>query len=140
MLYASNVSTFAVLGILGRFSTQGCRAIIQRHGPEFSRHPVSTDLPQASLTIRAARVNVPVQSASQSGLTTIKVWQNPGIICPVMGNPDGSWGKFKSPVPVNCCDWPVAVPTLTFWAERSALTMGHLRQSRCPSLLSQLCF
>ena len=41
-----------------------------------------------------------------------------------MGNPDGIWGKFKSPVPVDSCDWPVAVPNLTFGAERSTLTMG----------------
>ena len=81
-----------MLGILGRFSSPGCRAILQRRGPELSCHPVSTDVPRASLTITSARVNVTVQFASQSGPTPIKVWQNPGIICPMIGNPDGSWG------------------------------------------------
>ena len=104
MIYASNVAMFAVLGILGRFSSPGCRAIIQRRGLEFSRHPVSTGMPRASLTITAVRLNVTVQSASQSGPTPIKVWRNPGIICSVIGNPDGSWGKFEPPVPVDCCD------------------------------------
>ena len=112
---------FVVSGILGRFSSSGCRAILQRRGPEFSRHPVSTGVPRASLTITAARVNVTVQSESQSGPTSIKVWQNPGMICPVIGNPDRIWGK---PVPVDFCDWPVAVPNLTFGAKMLTLTMG----------------
>ena len=47
------------------------------------------------------------------------------IICPVIGNPDGSWGKFKSPVPVDCCVWPVAVPTLMVGAKSLTLTMGE---------------
>ena len=115
---------FAVIGMLGRFSLTGCRTILQRRGPEFSRHPVSTGVPRVSFTINASHINVTVQSASQSGPTPIKVWRKPGIICPVIGNPDGSWGKFKSPVPVDFCDWPVAVPTFTFGAERSTLAMG----------------
>ena len=113
-----------MLGILGRFYSPGCREILQRRGPEFSRHPVSTGVPRESLTITAACVNVTVQSASQSGPTPIKVWRNPSTICPVIGNPDGGWGKFNSPVPVDCCDWPVAVTTLNFGAERLTLTMG----------------
>ena len=124
MLYASNVDMFAVLGIFGWFSSPGCRAILQRCGPELSRHPVSTGMPRASLTITSVRMNMTVKSASQSGPTPIKVLWNPGIICPVIGNPDGSWGKFKSPVPVDCRDCPVAVPTLNFGAKRSTLTMG----------------
>ena len=115
---------FAVLGILGRFSSPGCRTIIQRRGPELLRHPVRTGVPQVSCTIAAACVNVTVQSASQSGTTPIKVWRKTGIICPVIGNTDGSWGKFKFPMSVDCCDFPVAVPTLTFEAKRSTLTMG----------------
>ena len=78
----------------------------------------------ASLTIIAARVNVTVQSALQIGPTPIKVWQNPGMMCPVTGNLEGSLGKFNSPVPVNFWDWPVAVPTVNFGAERLTLTMG----------------
>ena len=58
------------------------------------------------------------------GLPLIKIWQNTGIICPVIGNPDGSWGKFNSPVPVDCCVWAVAVPTFSFGGERLVLTMG----------------
>ena len=68
-------------------------------------------------------MKVIVQSESQSGPTPIKVWWKPGIICPVIGNPDGIWGKFKSPVPVDCSVWPVAVPTLTSRAEGLMLTM-----------------
>ena len=113
-----------MLDILGRFSSPGYWAILQRRGPEFSRHPVSTGMPRASLTITAACVNVTVQSVSQSGPTHIKVWRNPGMICPVTGNPEGSLDKFNSPVPVDCCDWPVAVPNVTFGAKRLTLTMG----------------
>ena len=79
---------------------------------------------RVSCTITASHVHVTVHSASQSGPTPIKVWRKPVIICPVIGNTDGSWGKFKSPVPVDCCVWPVAVPTLTLGDERSTLTMG----------------
>ena len=114
---------FAVLGMLGRFSSLGFREIFQRRGPEFSRHPVSTGVTRASRTITAARVNFNVQSASYIGPAPIKVWQNPGVICPMIGNPYGIWGKFKPPVQVDFCDWPVAVHTLTFWAKRSTLTM-----------------
>ena len=44
---------------------------------------------------------------------------------PLIGNPDGRWGKSKSPVPVDCWVLPVAVPTLNFGAERSMLTIGE---------------
>ena len=115
---------FAVLGMIVRFSSPGCREVLQRRGPEFSHHLASTGVPRVSRTITAASVNVTVQSASQSGPTPMKVWRKPGIICPVIGNYDGSWGKFKSLVPVDFCDCPVAVPTLTFGAERLTLTMG----------------
>ena len=81
-------------------------------------------MPRVSFTNNASRVKVTVQSASQSGPTPINVWQKPGIICPVIGNPDGSCGKFKSPVPVGFCVWTVAVPTLTVRANRSTFTMG----------------
>ena len=46
------------------------------------------------------------------------------MMYPFIGNPDGIWGKSKSPVPVDCWVCPVAVPTLTFGAERSMLTIG----------------
>ena len=124
MLYASNVAMFVVLGIFGRFSSPGCRVILQRHGPEFSRHPVSTGVPRVYRTITASRVNVTVQSVSHSGPTHIKVWRKPGIICTVIDDSDGGWGKFKSPVPVDCFVWTVAVPTLTVGAERLKLTIG----------------
>ena len=71
-----------------------------------------------------ARGNVTVQSASHSGSTPIMICRKPGMMCPVTGNPEGSFGRFKSPVPAEFCDWPVAVPTVTFGAERSMLTMG----------------
>ena len=87
MLYTSNVVLCAVCGIFGRFNFPGCRAIIKRHGPECSRHPVSTGMPRASLTITAARVNETVQSESHSEPTPIKVCRNPSMICPVTGNP-----------------------------------------------------
>ena len=81
-------------------------------------------MPCESLTITAARVNVTVQSASHSGPTPIKVCLNPGMICPVTGNPEGSLERFNSPVPVEFCVWPVAFPAVTLGAERSVLTMG----------------
>ena len=46
------------------------------------------------------------------------------MMCPVTGNPEGRLGKFSSPVPVDYWDWTVAVPNVTFGAERLALTMG----------------
>ena len=109
--------------MLVRFASPGCRAILHRRGPEALRHPISTDVPWVSRTITDSCVKVTVQSASQSGTTHIRVWRKPGIICPIIGNPDGSWGKFKSPMPVDCCVWPVTVPTLTIWAERLMLIM-----------------
>ena len=72
----------------------------------------------------ALRVKVNVQSASHSGPTIIKAWQKPGIRCPFIVNPDGIWGKSKSPVPVYCWVFPVDVPTLTFGAKRSMLATG----------------
>ena len=72
----------------------------------------------------ASRVKVTVQSESQSRHTPIKVWRKPGMRFPLIGNPDGVWGKSKCPVPVDCWVFPVAVPTLTFGAERSMLTLG----------------
>ena len=89
-----------------------------------SRQPVCTGVPCFSLTMTASRMKVTVQLASYSGPTPIKVWRKPGMRCPLIGNPDGIWGKSKSPVPVYCWVFPVAVPTLTFGAERSMLTTG----------------
>ena len=74
-------------------------------------------MPWEYLTINDAFVNVTVQSASQSGPNPIKVWRNPGMMCPVTGNPEESLGKFNSPVSVDCWDLPVAVPTVTFGSE-----------------------
>ena len=115
---------FALCGIFGKFELQGCRAILQRRGPDCSRHPVSTGMPHVSLTIIAARVNVTVQSASYSGPTPIRVCWNLGMICPETGNPEGRFGGFNSPVPVEFCDWKVAVPTVAVGDERSILTIG----------------
>ena len=124
MLYASNVVLFAFCGIFGRYDSPGCRVILLRRGTDCSLHPVSTGMSRASLTITAALVNVTVQSASHSGPTPIRVCQNPGMIFPVTGNPEGSYGRFNYHVPVEFCDWPVAVPTVTFGTDRSMLTMG----------------
>ena len=77
-----------------------------------------------SHTNNASHVKVTVQPASQSGPTPIKVLRKTDIICPMIGNPDVRWGKFKFPGPVYYCVWPVVVPTLTVGAERSRLTMG----------------
>ena len=44
--------------------------------------------------------------------------------CPLIGNPDGRWGNSRSPVPVDFCFCPVAVPTLTFGVARYVLTTG----------------
>ena len=109
---------------MGRFSSPGCRAILQSRGPEASRHPVSTGVPSWFCKIAALRVKMTVQSASQSGPTPIKVWWKPGMKCPLIGNHDERWGKFKSPVPVDCWFCPVVVPTLTLRAEKLMLTMG----------------
>ena len=46
------------------------------------------------------------------------------MICPVTGNLERSFGRFNSPVPVEFLGLAVAVPTVTFGAERSMLTMG----------------
>ena len=113
-----------VCGIFGRFDSPDFMEILHRRGPEYSRHPLSTRMPRVSLTVTAAHVNVTVQYASHSGPTHIKVCRNRGMICPVTGNPEGGFGRFNSPVPVDFWDWPVAVPTVNFGAERSTLTMG----------------
>ena len=69
-------------------------------------------------------MKVTVQSASQKGGAPIKVWRKPGMRCTFIGNIDGRWGKSKSPFPVDCLVCPVAVPTLTFGAKTSMLTIG----------------
>ena len=117
---------------MDRFASSGCRAILQSRSPEALRNPVITGVPSWSRTISDSRKKVTVQSASQSEPTPIKVWMKPGIRYPVIGNPDGRWGKLKSPVPVDCWVCPVPVLNLTVGAERLMLTMEHLRQSRCP--------
>ena len=89
-----------------------------------SRQPVSTAVHCLSRTMTALRVNLTVQLASHSGPTPTKVCRKLGMRCPLIGNPDGIWGKFRSPVPVNCWVCPVAVPTVTFGAARSMLTTG----------------
>ena len=86
-----------------------------------SCQPVSTGVPCLSCTMTASCVKVTVHSASHSGPTHIKVWHEPGMRCPLIGNPNGRWGKSKSPVPVDCWVCPVAVPNLTFGAARSFL-------------------
>ena len=93
----------------GRFELPGSGEILQRRGPECLRHPLSTGMMRASLTITATRVNMTVQSVLYSGPTPIKVCRNPGMIFPVTGNPEGNFGRFKSPVPVDYWDWSVAV-------------------------------
>ena len=110
---------------MGRFNYPCCRAIIQSLDPEASRQPVSTDVPCWSRTIKASCVKVTVQSESHIGPIPIKVWRKPSMSCPLIGNTDGRLGKFKSPVPVDCWVCPVAVPNLTFGAERSMLTIGE---------------
>ena len=113
------------------FASPGCRAILQSLGPEASRQPVSTGVPCWSLTITTSRVKLTIQSASKSGPTPINVWRKPVMRFPLIGNPDGIWGKSNSPVPVDCWFFPVAVPTLTFVAKGSMLTIGASVESRC---------
>ena len=76
------------------------------------------------ITITASHVKVTVQLASQIGPNPIKVWRKHDIRCPVIGNPDGRWGKFKLPVPVDCFVCPIAVLTLTVGSKRFILTIG----------------
>ena len=109
---------------MGSFASPGCRMIIQSRGPQALHHLVSTGVPCWYRAITALSVKVTVQSASHSGPTPIKVWRKPGMRCPLIENSDGRWGKFKSPVPVDCWVCPVAVPTLNVGAERLMLTMG----------------
>ena len=82
---------------MGRFASPGCREILQSCFPEASYHLVRTGMPCWLRTITASCMKVTVQSASQGGPTPIKVWRETGIRCPVIGNPDGRWGK-KSPL------------------------------------------
>ena len=106
------------------FASPSFRAILKSRGPEASRHHVSTGMPCWSRTIKASRLKLDVQSASQSGTTPMKVWRKPGMRCPLIGNPDEIWGKFKSHFPVGCWVFPIAVPTLTFGDKRLMLTIG----------------
>ena len=89
-----------------------------------ARQPVITGVPCLSCTTTSSRVKLTVQSASHSGPTPIKVWQKPGMRCPLIGNPDGRWGKSKFPVPVDYWVFPVSVPTLAFGAARYMLNTG----------------
>ena len=89
-----------------------------------SRQPISTGVPCLSRTMTALHVKVNVQSESNSGPTHTKVWWKPGMSFPLSGNPNGRWGKYRSPVTVDCWVCPVAVPTVTFGAASSMLTTG----------------
>ena len=89
-----------------------------------SRQPISTGVPCLSCTMTALCMNVTVQSASCRGPTPIKIWRKPGMRFPLIGNPDGRWGKSKSPVHADCWFCPVAVTTLTFGDEMFMLTTG----------------
>ena len=86
---------------------------------------VSTAVPCLLRTVTASRVKVTVQSESHSGTTPTKVWRKPGMRCPLIGNPDGRWGKPRSFFPVDCCVCPVAVHTVTFGATQFMLTTGE---------------
>ena len=89
-----------------------------------SCQPVSTDAPCLSRTMTAPRMKVTVQSESHSWPTLTKVWQKIDMRCPLILNPEWIWGKSRSPVPVDCWVFPVAVRTVTFGAARSMLTTG----------------
>ena len=123
-LYAASVACLVLLVILGRSESPRCREIFQSRGPVDSRQPVGTAVPSFSITVTALRVKVTVQSASHRGLTHIKVWRNPGMRCPLVGNSDRIWGKDKFPIPSDCCFFPVSLPTVTLGAARSMLTTG----------------
>ena len=99
--------------------------------------PVSTDVHCLSRKMTASRVKLTVHSASHSGPTPTKVCRKLGMRCPFIENPDGIWSKYKSPVPVDCWVFPVAVPNFTFGAARSMLTQGHLWKSICLWLQSR---
>ena len=123
-LHDDNVSCSASLGILGRSDSPGCRAIRQSRGSVDSRQPVSTAVPCLSLTMTTLHTKATAQSASHRVPTPIKVWRNPDMRCPLVGNSDEIWGKDKFPVPADCCVFPVAVRNATLGAERSMLTSG----------------
>ena len=72
----------------------------------------------------ALHVKLTAQSASHRGTTPIKVWLKPVMRFPLVGNSDGIWGKARLTVPADCWVCPIAVPTFTFGAERSMLTIG----------------
>ena len=123
-LYAANVSCLALLLILGRSESPGCRAILQSQGLVDSCQPVSMVLTCLSRTMIASRVKVTAQLESHKCPTPIKVWQEPDIRCPLVGNSDGRWGKAKLPVPADFFVCPVSVPTVTLGAALSMFTTG----------------
>ena len=123
-LYAANVACLSSLGIIGRFDSPGFMYICQSQVPVDSRQPVSMDVPGLLRTVTSLHVKVAAHSVSHRVPTPIKVWHNPGIRCPLIGNSDGRWGKSKLPVPAYCCVCPVAVPTLTLGAARFMLNIG----------------
>ena len=123
-LYAANESCLALLGIMGRFESPGCKAIYHILEPVTSRQPVNTYVPCLLRTLSASHVKVTAQLASRRGTTSIKVWRKPGIRFPLIGNSDGRWGEPRLPVPWDCWVCPVALPTVTYGAARSMLTTG----------------
>ena len=90
-----------------------------------SHQPVSTEVPCLSRTMTASRVKVTMQSASHSGPNPTRLCWKPSMRCPLIGKPDGIWGKFRPPDPVDCWVCPVDVRTVTFGAARYVLATGE---------------
>ena len=89
-------------------------------------------MPCFSLTVNALRVKVTAHLVSHRDLTSIKVWRNPGMRCPLVGNYNGIWGKAKFPIPADYCVCPVSVPSVTLGAAKYMFTTGVLAENYMP--------
>ena len=72
-LSSANIACLALLGVVGRFDSPGCRDICHILGPVASRQPVITDVPCLLRMVTASRVKVTAQSESHRGPTPIEV-------------------------------------------------------------------
>ena len=65
-----------------------------------------------------------LQSESQIMPSSINLCLSDGITCMVRGKSDGRWGKPDIPVPIDSCNWTVAMPTCTLGAAALKFWIG----------------
>jgi len=91
----------------------GEMSMVHRRGPVRERIPLRMGSPWEFLTVREFRVKMAVQPESQSLPMLIRLWVNPGMMCPVRACAVGSFLRSSSADAVEVCGVPAAVRIVT---------------------------